>query len=256
MKLSPLSVCADAKSESMTELHVPRSGSQIADSLSRTSVPVITIKNSSEARTIPTTTTIVLQPSLVQSNIAQRDDQVPTHTYPEYTSHRQTPPAAKAGNEPVLHVLKSKNGRLNGSSLVSSKLPPSGTPANHKPSCIVREVQNGQRPVPLSEEASHSNTNLRHAAHAARPRDPPMRAGSPPPSGTAPSTVTTNSPLGNKDHQKDHSGEEAGMTKRHVNFSPFQAEEAQSHEHQQLESRHSNSDSDKSCESAGKAFSW
>ena len=246
--------------ESTTELHVPRSESQLADSLSRTSVPVITIKRSSEARAIPKTTTIVLQPSLVQSNIAQRDDQILTHTQPDYTPHKQMLSAAKAGStEPgKLHVLKSKNGRSKGSSLlVSTKPSSSAALVNHKPSCIVREVQNGQRPVSPSEQAEHSTSVSRppHAAHAVHPEGAPMRAGSPPPSGTAPGTVTTSSSFSRTDHPKDQSGEKAGVTKRQVSFSPFQAEEAQSNEHQQLESRHSNSDSDKSCESAGKAAS-
>ena len=246
--------CAEAKVESTTELHVPRSETQLADSLSRTSVPVITIKRSSEARAIPTTTTIVLQPSLVQSNIAQRDDQVQSQIKPDHTPDRQMLSSAKAGSTESgkLHVLKSKNGRSNGSSLsASTKLP---SPANYKPSCIVREVQNGQRPEPPSEEATRSNSSSRpamHAVHVLQPGHAPMRAGSPPPSGTAPSTVTTSSSFSKTDHPKNHSGEKAGMTNRQVNFSPFQAEEAQSHEHQQLESRHSNSDSDKSCESAG-----
>ena len=247
--------CAEAKLESTTELHVPRSESQLADSLSRTSVPVITIKRSSEARAIPKTTTIVLQPSLVQSNIAQRDDQVPTHTQPEYTPHRRMLSAAKAGSTDPgkLHVLKSKNGRSNGSSLLVSTKPPSLALANHKPSCIVREVHNGQRPVSPTEDSTHSNSSSTHAVHVVQPRDALVRAGSPPPSGTAPSTVTTSSSFSKADHPKDQSGEKAGMAKRQANFSPFQAEEAQSHEHQQLEARHSNSDSDKSCESAGKA---
>ena len=246
--------CAEAKVESTTELHVPRSESQLADSLSRTSVPVITIKRSSETKAIPTTTTIVLQPSLVQSNIAQRDDQILTYTQPDCSADRHMPPAAKAGSteSSKVHVLKSKNGRSNASSLfVSTKS--SAAPANHKASCIVREVQNGQRPESSSEEATFSNSSSRpamHAVHAVQPGHDPMRAGSPPLSRTAPSTVTTSSSFSKTDHSKDHLGEKA-TAKPQVNFSPFQAEEAQSHEHQQLESRHSNSDSDKSYESAG-----
>ena len=242
---------AEAKLECTTELHVPRSDSQLDDSLSRTSAPVITIKRSSEARAVPTTTTIVLQPSLVQSNIAQRDDRPPTHTQPDYTPHRQTLSSTKPGSveSGKLNVLKSKNGRSNGSSLlVSSKPPPAATSANHKPSGIVREVQNGQRPVSPSEEATHSKSNSRPAVHAVQPADPPIRAGSPPPSGAAPNTVSSAS---RTDKPKGQSGAEAGRGEQQVNLSPFQAEEAQSHEHQQLESRHSNSDSDKSCGSAG-----
>ena len=257
LALSKTVCCAEAKLDSTTELHVPRSESQLVDSLSRTSVPVITIKRSSEARAIPTTTTIVLQPSLVQSNIAQRDDQAPTHTQPPYPPHRQMLSAAKAGSmEPALpHVLKSKNGRSSGSSiLVSTKPPSSAAATNHKPSCVVREVHNGQRPVSPLEEATRSDSNSRPATQAApavQPGYPPLRAGSTPPSGTVPSTITTSSSLSKTDQSKAPLREKTGMTKRQVNFSPFQAEEAQSHEHQQLESRHSNSDSDKSCESAG-----
>lgn len=243
---------AEANLECTTELHVPRSDFQLDDPLSRTSAPVITIKRSSEARAAPTTTTIVLQPSLVQSNIGQRDTQAPTHTQPNYTPHRQKLSSIKAGSveSGKLNVLKSKNGRSNGSSfLVSSKLPPSATSANHKPSCVIREVQNGQRPVPPSEEATHSDSNSRPAVHAMQPgEDPPIWAGSPPPSGTAPHTVSSD---GKAAKPRGHSGAEAGRYEQQVNLSPFQAEEAQSHEHQQLESRHSNSDSDKSCESAG-----
>ena len=223
-------------------------------------MPVITIKRSSDSRAIPTTTTIVLQPSLVQSNIAQRDDQLALHTQPAYNPHTQTLPAAKTGSTQPgkLHVLKSKNGRSSGPSILVSTKPPSAAPVNHKPSCVVREVQNGQRPVAPSEEATHSNLGSRpatHAVHAVQPGQPPMRAGSPPPSGTAPSTVTTSSSIGKTDHSKDHSGEKAEMSQRQVKFSPFQAEEAQSHGHHQLESCHYNSDSDKSCESAGKVAS-
>lgn len=234
----------------MTELHIPRSESQQLDSNSRTSVPVITIKRSSEARTTPTTTTIVLQPSLVQSNIAQRDDnQVTAHSQTNYTPHRQLWSAAKVGAvEPAkLHVLKSKNGRSNGSSLLVSSKPPASTAStNHKPSCVVREAQSSQRPASPSDKATHSNSKSGPAAHAAQPGPSPMRAGSPPPSGASPS------PLNETDHLKDHSGDEAGVTERRVNFSPFQAQEAQS---PQLESRNSNSDSDKSCGSAGH-FPW
>lgn len=237
---------AGAKSESMTELHVPRSESQQVDSISRTSIPVITIKRSSEARATPTTTTIVLQPSLVQSNIAQRDEhQLAAHTQPDYTPHRQLWSAAKVGAvEPAkLHVLKSKNGRSNGSSLlVSNKQPPSTAATNPKPSCVVREAQSSQRQASPSEEATLSNSKPRPAAHAAQPGPSPMRAGLPPPGGASPS------PPSETDHPKDHSGDEAGVTERRVNFSPFQAQEAQS---PQLDSRNSNSDSDKSCESAG-----
>lgn len=244
---------AEAKLECTTELHVPRSDSQLDDSLSRTSAPVITIKRSSETRAVPTTTTIILQPSLVQSSIAQRDDRAPTHTQPDYTPHRQMLSSTKAGSldSGKLNVLKSKNGRSNGSSLlVSSKPPPPATSANHKPSCVVREVQNGQRPVSTPEEVTHSKSNSRPAVHAVQPGDPPVRAGFPPPSGTATNAVSFASKT---DKPRGHSGAEAGRSEQQVNLSPFQAEEAQSREHQQLESRHSNSDSDKSCESAGVA---
>lgn len=249
--------CADCyagvTSESMTELHVPRSESQQADSLSRTSVPVITIKRSSEARAVPTTTTIVLQASSVQSNIAQRDDQ--SHAQADHTPHIQLLSAAKVGamESAKLHVLKSKNGRSDGTSLRVSSKPLAS--ANQKPSCAGREAQNGQHPVPVSDEATHLNSKAGPAAHAEQPAPAPMRAGSPPPSGAPPSTVTSSSPPRETDHAKyhlrDHLGDEAGVSQCHISFSPFQAEEAQSHEYQQLESRNSNSDSDKSCESAG-----
>ena len=240
---------AGPRSESLTELHVPKSQSQLRES-SRTSVPVITIKRSSQSRPIPTTTTIVLQPSFVQSDIAQRDDQAAAQSQSEYALHRQSARGGEAGR---LHVLKSKNGRSNGSALlVSSKPPP--TAIKNKPSCIVRDVQNGQRPLSPSEAAVHfkSNSNSNSSDHCSTPSA--ERAGPPPTNGTLSSTVTTNSAV-SSGQSVTQTEQDTSSSKGQVKFSPFQAEEAQSHEHQQLESRHSNSDSDKSCESAG-TVSW
>ena len=227
----------------MTELRLPRSEPQLSDTLSRTSVPVITIKRSSESRSVPTTTTIVLQPSSVQSNIGQRDEEHSAHTQPGMALHSHL---VRNGSEELgrLHVLKSKNGRSNASSLLVTSKPPSPVTTTLPPSCTVREVQNGQQSASPPKEAAGSALVIGLSVQVL-----PKRAKSPPLSGTAPSTITTSSSLKYEAHHADlHDGDTAP---RQVHFSPFQADEAQLHERQQLESRHSNSDSDKSAESAG-----
>lgn len=229
----------------MTELHAPVVETQLSDSLSRTSVPVITIKRSSESRSIPTTTTIVLQPSSVQSNFAQRDERQSASSHSEASfGARRLAPTDGQMDCTKLHVLKSKNGRSNGySSTPLSKSPPSIAPVAHQPSHIVREVQNGQRPKPTPEDGSHPNSGISEGPHS---RAAPPRAASPPASHPASNTVSSGF-VGREQPKQMQVG-----SNPQANPSPFQASEAQSHSQESSESRHSNSDSDKSVQSAGK----
>ena len=134
-----------------------------------------------------------------------------------------------------LHVLKSKNGRSNGSSYSPpSKLPALISPTPTEPSTFVREVQNGQRPK------AENGAKAQPAVHS-QSRAGPQRAGSPPNANTARNTISSGCTGKNQARQGQDS------TRFQANVSPFEAAEAQ----EQLESRHSNSDSDKSSESAG-----
>ncbi|KAL0025629.1 hypothetical protein WJX79_010618 [Trebouxia sp. C0005] len=127
-----------------TEPPVPRVEPQRKDSQSCTSVPVITIKRSSESRSIPTTTTIVLQPSSVNSSAAQHSRPVLVNPLAEPTLSLQSTPRKNGAHESTkLHVLKSKNGRSNGSQHTAlSKSSPHTDAAVNQPSHIVREVSN------------------------------------------------------------------------------------------------------------------
>ncbi|KAL0045119.1 hypothetical protein WJX82_008943 [Trebouxia sp. C0006] len=184
-----------------TELHVPRVEPQRKDSQSCTSVPVITIKRSSESRSIPTTTTIVLQPSSVNSSTAQHSRPVSVNSLTESTFSLQSTPHKNGAHESAkLHVLKSKNGRSNGSQHTAlSKSSPHTDAAANQPSHIVREVSNGQRPEPSVDNRLDSNTSGGSVLSAE-----PMRADSPPARNTA-STGSADS---------DKSCESAGTAKR------------------------------------------
>jgi len=227
---------------STTELHVPRVEPQRKDSQSRTSVPVITIKRSSESRSIPTTTTIVLQPSSVNSSTAQHSRPVLVNSLTEPTFSSQSTPHKNGAHESAkLHVLKSKNGRSNGSqhTALSKSSPHSDAEAN-QPSHIVREVANGQRPEPSVDNRLDTNTSGGSVLSAA-----PMRADSPPARNAASSTSSAGTT------RTGASGQAQPEVTPQMQASPFEAAEAQSHSRESLESRQSNSDSDKSCESAG-----
>ena len=227
---------------STTELHVPRVEPQRKDSQSRTSVPVITIKRSSESRSIPTTTTIVLQPSSVQSSAAQHSRPASVSPLAEPTLSLQSTPRNNGAHESAkLDVLKSKNGRSNSPQHTALSKSSSNTDAAaNQPSQIVREVSNGQRPEPSVGNRPDTNTSGGTEWSAE-----PMRADSPPAHNAAISTGS----LGTT--RTDASGQTQSEAKPQAQASPFEAAEAQSHSRESLESRQSNSDSDKSCESAG-----
>ncbi len=225
-----------------TELHVPIVEAQRKDSQSCTSVPVITIKRSSESRSIPTSTTIVLQPSLVNSSAAQhsRPGLVNPLAEPRF-SLQSTPHKNGAHESAKLHVLKSKNGCSNGFQHTAlSKSSPHTDAAANQPSHIVREVSNGQRPEPSVDNRLDTNTSGGSVLSAE-----PMRADSPPVRNAARSTGSAGTT------RTGASSQAQSEAKPQVQASPFEAAEAQSHSRESLESRQSNSDSDKSCESAG-----
>lgn len=222
-----------------TEVHVSTVEPQRKDSQSRASVPVITIKGSSEFRSTPATTTIVLQPSSVNSSAAQHSRSGSVSPVADPTFSLQSIPHRNGACESTkLHVLKIKNGRSNGSQQTAlSKSSPHTDAAANQPSHTVREVSNGQRPEPSVDNTSGGSILSGE----------PMRAGSPPAHNAASSTGS----LGTT--RTGASVQAQSQAKPQAQASPFEAAEAQSHSRESLESRQSNSDSDKSCESAGTA---
>lgn len=104
----------------------------------------------------------------------------------------------------------------------------------------MREVANGQRPEPSVDNRLDMNTAGGSILSAA-----PMRADSPPAHSAASSIGCTGTT------RTGASGQAQPEATPQAQASPFEAAEAQSHSRESLESRQSNSDSDKSCESAG-----
>ena len=217
-------------------MHVSTVEPQRKDSQSRASVPVITIKGSSEFRSTPATTTIVLQPSSVNSSAAQHSRSGSVSPVADPTFSLQSIPHKNGARESTkLHVLKIKNGRSNGSQQTAlSKSSPHTDAVANQPSHTVREVSNGQRPEPSVNTSGGSILS-----------GEPMRAGSPYAHNAASSTGS----LGTT--RTGASVQAQSQAKPQAQASPFEAAEAQSHSRESLESRQSNSDSDKSCESAG-----
>lgn len=235
-----LPICSGAALSITTELPVPTVETQLNGAKSRTSVPVITITRSSESRSIPTTTTIRLQPSSVQSSVAQHHGQrsVSTLSEPSLSSRKLT------HSNGQVKVLKSKNGRPNGSSHASlSKSPCHHAATGDKPSQIVREVQNGQRPEPSIDSRFQANSAKESRSVGAAP----LRANSPPPDQAAASSTVCCGVTGREEDSKAMQAE--GQPQ--VQASPFEAEAAQSLSRESLESHRSKSDSDKMVESAG-----
>ena len=204
---------------------------------------MITIKRSSESRSIPTTTTIVLQPSSVNSSAAQHSRPALGNPLaePSIFSLQSTPHKNGSHESAKLHVLKSKNGRSNGSQHTAlSKSSPHTDAAAKQPPHVVREVSNGQRPEPSVDNRLDTNASGRPDLSTE-----PKRADSPPARKAASSTGSAGPT------RTGASGQAQSQAKPQAQASPFEAAEAQSHSRESLESRQLNSDSDKSCESAG-----
>ena len=229
---------------------------------------MITIKRSSETQSIPTTTTIVLQPSSVQSSLPQPAEHqgIKLHSGPSLSSRKLMHSSVGQQDSPKLHVLKSKNGRSNGSSAHSAAKSLAEMRSLQKPFDTVRVVQNGQRPKSASE--SHSSAQCPaspsdragsvHDSHGlVSERAGPQRANSPP-TANSPSVSTSTAATG-VDRSVDKveasrvaSAQVPQSGQCQVNASPFEAAEAQSLTHEQHGySRQSSSDSDKSADSAG-----
>ena len=229
----------------MTELHLPRADPQFGELELRTSVPVITIKRSSETQSIPTTTTIVLQPSTVQSSIPQRNEQAKLHQ--QGVNHNSRKLLGHHGHHDStrFHVLKSKNGRSN-SSPPSPVIKANGQQTSQKRlSDTVRVVQNGQRPKSASEHES--------SAHPATPSDRAGQLQAGPPTSDSPPASPSEAANGVGTDAALHtqSRQTQPRNQPQVNASPFEAAEAQTLRQEQGYSRQSSSDSDKSAESAG-----
>ena len=225
---------------SVAELQVPNLQSQLPDADSRTSLPVITIKKTSDVQAVPTTTTIVLQHSPLNSALPQPSPSTVS------VSHLSSLPSTNDHSSHRLSVLKSKNGRTN--------MPPAVIIKDSKPDT--------QSNVSLSLPAKSSHHSKRpKSAQQHRPPSPqedppqhPARARSPPAAHTTSSFGATVS--------DDAAGNDSGQT-RHARChqpkpSPFEAPEAQLQEARGSnsdKSNSSNSNSDKSAENAGQLYS-
>lgn len=218
----PCEWCAGTSVNSITELQIPQLQSQLPDADSRTSLPVITIRNSSDPQSVPTTTTIVLQAAPVSSALPQQ-------ILPE----RAISPPASDIHDHKLSVLKSKNGR-------SAALPPSGKDSKSRQhvafksfnafSTIAKQLQPphsaSQHRDPV-QTPSYPGTSQRHPT--------PARARSPP--SAAQSQITGSPGL-----------DDQGTCVARCQPSPFEAPEAQLQEARGSNSDKSNSDnSDKSA---------
>lgn len=150
---------------SVAELQVPYLQSQLPDADSRTSLPVITIRKSSDAQALPTTTTIVLQHSPVHSVLPQASPTFSPSSRPSPTPHASDHASHR------LSVLKSKIGRISTPPAVVFKdiKPDQDTAVSH--SVPPKGHSHSKRPTSAQKHKS------------AAPEDPcqhPMRARSPP----------------------------------------------------------------------------